>query len=97
MVEKNIVAKYETELLIIVDSETTDFFKRKWLKNFIAQSEWTSLIIHDLRSGKFRCTNSSNKLRVREEKAFFWPTSVDKTPWRDFVLSSKMTNLQTEY
>ena len=80
MTEKNIVAKYETERLIIVDSETTDFFKRKWLmfKNFIAQNEWTSLIIHDLRSGKFRCTNSLNKLRVREEKAFFGPPGLTK-------------------
>ena len=29
--KKMIVAKYDTERLIIVDSETTSFFTRKWL------------------------------------------------------------------
>ena len=36
--KKMIVAKYETERLIIVDSETTSFITRKWFispKNFI--------------------------------------------------------------
>ena len=36
--EKRVVVKYETERLISADSETTDFFKRKWflsLKNFV--------------------------------------------------------------
>ena len=28
--EKKVVVKYETERLISADSETTDFFKRKW-------------------------------------------------------------------
>ena len=48
------------------------------VKNNIAQNEWTSLIIHDRRSGKFECTSTLNKLRIREEWAFFGPPALVK-------------------
>ena len=44
----------------------------------IAQNEWTSLIIHDHRSGKFRCTSALNKLQIREECVFFGPPALVK-------------------
>ena len=62
----------------------------------IAQNDWTSLIIHDRRSGKFECTSALNKLQIREEWAIFGPPALIKLPWRDFV-SSKMTEPRTEY
>ena len=39
------------------------------LKEVIAQNEWTSLIIHGRRSGKFECTGALNKLRTRRTSA----------------------------
>ena len=44
----------------------------------ISQNEWTSLIIHDRRSGKFECTSALNKLRIREEWAIFGPPALIK-------------------
>ena len=43
-----------------------------------AQNEWTSLIIHDHRCGKFECTSALNKLQIREEWAFFGPPVLIK-------------------
>ena len=45
---------------------------------FIAQNEWTSLILHDRRSGKFECTSALNKLQIREEWAIFGPPALIK-------------------
>ena len=44
----------------------------------IAQNDWTSLIIHDRRSGKFECTSALNKLQIREEWAIFGPPALIK-------------------
>ena len=41
------------------------------INRFISQNEWTSLIIHDRRGGKFECMSALNKLQIREEWAFF--------------------------
>ena len=43
---------------------------------FIAQNEWTSLIIHDRRRSKFNCTRALNKLRLWEQGAFFGPPAL---------------------
>ena len=44
----------------------------------IAQNEWTSLAIHDCRSGKFEWTSAFNKLCIREERASFGPQALIK-------------------
>ena len=44
----------------------------------ITQNDWTSLIIHDRRSGKFECTSALNKLPKREEWAIFGPPALIK-------------------
>ena len=44
----------------------------------IAQNDWTSLIIHDRRSGKFEYTSALNKLQIREEWAIFGPPALIK-------------------
>ena len=48
-------------------------------KPLIAQNEWTSLIIHDLRSGKFKCTSALNDPLIREEWAIFGPPALIKS------------------
>ena len=39
---------------------------------------WTSLAIHDRRSGKFERTSAFNKLWIREERASFGPPALRK-------------------
>ena len=42
------------------------------------ENEWTSLIFMTGRSDKFECTSALNKLRIREEWAFFGPPALIK-------------------
>ena len=57
----------------------------------IAQNEWTSLAIHDCRSGKFEWTSAFNKLCIREERASFGPQALIKLI-RTTSLAQKLQN-----
>ena len=44
----------------------------------LKKNEWTALIIHDRRSGKFERASPLNKLLIREKWAFFGPPALVK-------------------
>ena len=72
-------AKYDQRLMKYVCCELLGIQLRSLtFTQGIAQNEWTSLITHNRRSGKFECTSALNKLRIREEWAIFGPPALIK-------------------
>ena len=93
---KDTHTKVDTGALRLARTSNYRDRQRKGLSMTIAQNEWTSLAIHDRRSGKFNCTSAFNKLAlcIREERASFGP-QASLTHSHDFV-SPKITKPRTE-
>ena len=72
-------AKYDQRLMKYVCCELLGIQLRSLtFTQGIAQNEWTSLITHNRRSGKFECTSALNNLQIREEWAIFGPPALIK-------------------